>query len=81
LGSALTYAERYFLLKYFHIATDEDDIDNPERVTTEAIEPIVVLTDANIESSIKKGTQQKLLADIELGKFSATPEQIKNLEK
>ena len=31
LGSALTYAERYFLLKYFHIATDEDDIDNQER--------------------------------------------------
>lgn len=27
LGSALTYAERYFLLKFFHIATDEDDID------------------------------------------------------
>lgn len=31
LGSSLTYAERYFLLKYFHIATDEDDIDNPNR--------------------------------------------------
>lgn len=31
LGSALTYAERYFLLKYFHIATDEDDIDNDQR--------------------------------------------------
>lgn len=31
LGSALTYGERYFLLKYFHIATDEDDIDNPDR--------------------------------------------------
>ena len=31
LGSALTYGERYFLLKYFHIATDEDDIDNPHR--------------------------------------------------
>lgn len=31
LGSALTYAERYFLLKFFHIATDEDDIDNSER--------------------------------------------------
>lgn len=29
VGSALTYGERYFLLKYFHIATDEDDIDNP----------------------------------------------------
>lgn len=31
LGSALTYAERYFILKYFHISTDEDDIDNPNR--------------------------------------------------
>lgn len=30
VGSALTYAERYFILKYFHIATDEDDIDNPD---------------------------------------------------
>ena len=27
LGSALTYAERYFLLKTLHIATDEDDVD------------------------------------------------------
>lgn len=34
VGSALTYAERYFLLKYFHIATDEDDIDNPDREFT-----------------------------------------------
>lgn len=31
LGSALTYAERYFLLKFFHIPTDEDDIDNEVR--------------------------------------------------
>ncbi len=38
VGSALTYAERYFLLKYFHIATDEDDIDNPERKTDEPIQ-------------------------------------------
>lgn len=36
-GSALTYAERYFLLKYFHIATDEDDIDNPDRNTSQPI--------------------------------------------
>lgn len=38
LGSALTYAERYFLLKYFHIATDEDDIDNDQRETSKPIE-------------------------------------------
>lgn len=31
VGSAMTYGERYFLLKFFHIATDEDDIDNPDR--------------------------------------------------
>ncbi|WNI34671.1 ERF family protein [Chryseobacterium sp. SG20098] len=31
LGSALTYAERYFFLKFFHIPTDEDDIDNELR--------------------------------------------------
>lgn len=34
VGSALTYAERYFLLKYFHIATDQDDIDNLNREDT-----------------------------------------------
>lgn len=28
-GMACTYAERYFLLKFFHIPTDEDDPDNP----------------------------------------------------
>lgn len=30
-GSALTYAERYFLLKYFHVPTDEDDVDNHKK--------------------------------------------------
>ena len=39
VGSALTYAERYFLLKYFHIATDEDDVDAP-RDMLEGIEPM-----------------------------------------
>jgi hypothetical protein len=41
VGSALTYGERYFLLKFFHIATDEDDIDNPDRKP----EPKEVLTE------------------------------------
>lgn len=40
LGSALTYAERYFLLKYFHISTDEDDIDNPNRKPKIKAEPV-----------------------------------------
>lgn len=37
LGSALTYAERYYLMKFFHIATDEDDVD--ALVKDEAIKP------------------------------------------
>ena len=37
LGSALTYAERYYLMKFFHIATDEDDVD--AQVKDEAIKP------------------------------------------
>lgn len=37
-GSAYTYGERYFLLKFFHIATDEDDVDNPARKKEEAKE-------------------------------------------
>jgi len=31
LGSAETYAERYFIMKFFHIATDEDDTDAQEK--------------------------------------------------
>lgn len=63
LGSALTYAERYFLLKYFHIATDEDDIDNPERKEqeekfqkeeAERIEKVrLELTSCDTEESLK----------------------------
>lgn len=56
VGSALTYGERYFLLKYFHIATDEDDIDNPERKEEErkALEELKnkALRDFNVCKSI-----------------------------
>lgn len=33
-GSALTYAERYFLLKFFHVPTDEDDPDTRQGQTS-----------------------------------------------
>ena len=40
-GSAITYGERYFLLKFFHIQTDYDDVDvrqeNEEDLLAEAI--------------------------------------------
>ena len=37
-GSALTYAERYYLLKALHIATDEDDVDAIATTRDEAVE-------------------------------------------
>lgn len=54
VGSALTYAERYFLLKYFHIATDEDDIDNPDSKKEE--KPIEAPKPAPKPSSPPKAT-------------------------
>jgi hypothetical protein len=36
VGKALTYAEKYFLLKFFHIATDKDD---PDRFQQQHEEP------------------------------------------
>ena len=30
-GTALTYAERYFLMKFFNIPTDEDDADAKQK--------------------------------------------------
>ena len=37
-GSALTYAERYYLLKTFHLSTNEDDVDAVNAVRDEAME-------------------------------------------
>ena len=37
-GSALTYAERYYLLKTFHISTSRDDVDFVSTERDEAIE-------------------------------------------
>ena len=36
-GSALTYGERYYLLKLFHIPTDKDDVDALAKERDEAI--------------------------------------------
>lgn len=53
VGSALTYAERYFLLKYFHIPTDEDDIDNPDSKSTPTDEDDKPITIAKAKTLIK----------------------------
>jgi ERF superfamily protein len=58
VGSALTYAERYFLLKYFHINTDEDDIDNPDRKDQSESQPL------SNEQKIRSSTDLSNLADV-----------------
>ncbi len=55
VGSALTYAERYFLLKYFHIATDEDDIDKPlPLISEENFKDYKMWNERNINALRKK---------------------------
>ena len=67
VGSALTYAERYFLLKYFHIATDEDDIDRPKPI----------LEDVKLKGCDKWTKEQK---EAVIEKFDLTPEQLNKLK-
>lgn len=83
LGSALTYGERYFLLKYFHISTDEDDIDNPNRRTSKPIEPptpIVIppFADERIDKAIESKAQHMVLSG-NGSKWILTEEQIAKL--
>jgi hypothetical protein len=66
VGSALTYAERYFLLKYFHIATDEDDIDKP----------LPTLDDAKLKGCEKWTAEQKAAV---IKKYNLTTEQLEKL--
>lgn len=90
LGSALTYAERYFLLKYFHISTDEDDIDNPNRKPAEVVKP-----SSNTNNSTATTSKKPTISDMDavkkalksnregtlkmLEKYDVTPEQKKEL--
>ena len=70
VGSALTYAERYFLLKYFHIATDEDDIDNPERKAQEQEDVDIKKTLDSAKTVETLGTAFKALTPEQQKKWS-----------
>ena len=78
LGSALTYAERYFLLKYFHIATDEDDIDNTERKGNEllSLDPILKINQNQIDSivDLMEKTKSDLKGFLQYFKIKEIPE-------
>ena len=76
-GSAITYYRRYSLSTALGLITDKDIDSKGEQ---EPKKQTIILTDMNIASSIKKGTQKDTLKGIEDGKYSATPEQITKLK-
>ena len=84
LGSALTYAERYFLLKFFHIATDEDDIDNEQRKKTEPIPQLPAINQIQITKLCKKiadeGMSNAECLDLAKKHFTLSEQDIKVIE-
>lgn len=61
LGSALTYAERYFLMKFFHLETDEDDIDNDDRKKVQQPKEKPFATESTMKSAKEKdATMQQI---------------------
>jgi hypothetical protein len=57
VGSALTYGERYFLLKFFHVPTDADDNDERTRKREEEEKKkqpqIIMLSEATFNKAIE----------------------------
>jgi len=80
VGSALTYGERYFLLKYFHIPTDADDNDERTRLNElsqndkPAEQTTIWLTEE--QYNIAKNSDEKAIKAVLL-KFTKKPYGIK----
>lgn len=78
VGSALTYAERYFLLKFFHIATDEDDIDNPDlkpihlAEKVESAKAVLIVGTAQNFGSLWKTLSPEMQSNSEVIEFGKT---------
>lgn len=81
--SAMTLGERYFLLKFFHIATDEDDIDNPERKAQEEAEKNMKQTALDLvkASKMDEAAKNQWTAWINSNTPAAISSQMENLNK
>ena len=90
-GSAITYYRRYSISAILGLITDKD-IDGageskpPVKAKTtppkkEAVKKPVILSDANITSAITKGNQQLVLDGIKDGTYTATDEQVIDLNE
>ena len=93
-GSALTYANRYFHLKFFNIATPEDDpdawkkkkADALEKENAEAVKAIVDRIDRIVKANANDANKEKVVAAIKKfvhkddGKPSANYFDIKDID-
>ena len=79
LGSALTYGERYYLMKTFHIATDEDDVDalvKPEAIkenAAPAAKPVAAPAQSAPAAQAPQTTVQTAIAE---ANAAQTPEEL-----
>ncbi|HDY87503.1 MAG TPA: hypothetical protein ENH82_05220 [bacterium] len=60
VGKALTYGEKYFLLKFFNIATDKDDPDQGEKNRGGKSQDSPKNRDSKTEYSNKKATEKQM---------------------
>lgn len=85
-GSALTYSERYFLLKYFGLPTDEDDPDGKDTTgkKTKSQSTTKALTEAQIKRLFALGKaagyQSVSVIDQIQKKFKKEPDQLTKIE-
>lgn len=79
LGSALTYAERYYLMKTLHIATDEDDIDAlvKDEAINEVTEPVV----EPVATPVKRTRRSAPKEDVQISTLPYTPMSIEDYNK
>lgn len=82
-GSALTYSERYFLLKYFGLPTDEDDPDGKD-TTGKKTKGTKALSEAQIKRLFALGKaagyQSVSVIDQIQKKFKKEPDQLTKIE-
>lgn len=82
-GSALTYSERYFLLKYFGLPTDEDDPDAKD-TTGKKTKGAKALSEAQIKRLFALGKaagyQSVSVIDQIQKKFKKEPDQLTKIE-
>ena len=83
-GSALTYSERYFLLKFFGAPTDEDDPDKllKDKIKNEVKNPQKKIEKEDPDIKLKRELMKKYNGNVELAKaeYEEIKQRVKQVE-